>query len=236
VAPFYPSGTYVAAFRLKLDGLPSPGSVALIDIRTDRGRQILAEREITVADFHQRGGYEEFDLPWSTVAPSRVEFRVNYRGSGSLWADRVYVSFLDQMAPAPLYEAEELLRTSGVEIRTDPEASGEAAVYVAAGRPASYPLFGPYRRYPPGRYEAMFRLKLDHAVEGEVAVIDVSADRGRRQLAAQAVTGRDLSAPGRYQEVRLPFTVDRPAVLEFRVLHRGPAGLWIDRVTVRSAG
>ena len=235
-APFYPTGAYVAAFRLKLDGAPRAGTLAIIDVSTDRGRRILARREITGADFDQQEGYEEFDLTWSVDAPSRVEFRINYRGTGNLWADRVYVSFLDQMAPAPFYEAEDLLRQGG-EVRADGEASGGVAVYAAAGRPGFYPAFGPYRRYPPGHYEALFRLKLDPDVRamGEVAVIDVSAERDLRRLAVQAVTGRDLFEPGRYHELRLPFTVDRPAVLEFRLLHRGRVGLWVDRVTVGPA-
>lgn len=236
LAPLYPTGTYLAAFRLKLDGPRPTGTVAVIDVTAERGRQTLARRELTGADFREPGAYEDFDLEWALEAPGRVEFRVNYRGQGRLRADRIYVSFLDQRAPAPAYEAEELLRQSG-EVRDDPDASGGRAVYVPAGSPEAYPAMGPYRRYPPGRYEAVFRVKLDAAVPatGEVAVLDVSADRGRRQLTAHAVTAGSLSPPGRYHEIRLPFTVDRPAVLEFRVLHRGRAGLWIDRVTVRPA-
>lgn len=234
LAPFYPTGTYLAAFRLKLEGRRPTGTVAVIDVTAERGRQTLARRELAGADFREPGAYEEFDLVWALEAPSRVEFRINYRGQGRLWADRVYVSFLDQRAPAPAYEAEELLRQSG-EVRGDPDASGGLAVYVPAGSADTYPAMGPYRRYPPGRYEAAFRVKLDAAVPatGEVAVLDVSADRGRRQLTARAVTPGSLSPPGRYHEIRLPFSVDRAAVLEFRVLHRGRAGLWIDRVTVR---
>lgn len=237
VAPFYPAGAYVAAFRLRFDGPTAPEPVAMLDVSTERGRQILARRELTGADFGPRGGYQEFDLPWSVEAPSRVEFRIQYRGRGDLWADRVWVAFRDRLPPAPLYEAEELLRQVG-EVRADPEASGGLAVYSAARRTEAYPMFGPYRRYPAGRYEARFRLRADQGVAAprELAVLEVSADRGRRQLAAQAVGGDALSPAGRYREIGVAFTVDRPAVLEFQVRHRGGAGLWIDRITVVPGG
>ncbi|MBI4010722.1 MAG: hypothetical protein HY359_00315 [Candidatus Rokubacteria bacterium] len=234
---FFPSGTYLAGFRLKLDAPPPPGLVAVVDVATERGRRVLARRELTGADFREPGAYEEFDLGWAIDAPGRVEFRVSYLGHGGLWADRVWVAFRDRSAPAAAYEAEALLRQRG-EVRSDPEASGALAVYAApAGAPA-YPLTGPYRRYPAGRYEATFRVKLDPETRasGEVAVLDVSADRDRRQLGAARVTAETLSPPGRYHEVRVPFTLDRPAVLEFRVFHDGRAGIWIDRVAVAAAG
>jgi hypothetical protein len=207
-----------------------------VDVSTDRGRQTLARREIRGGDFARPGAYEEFDLRWSLAAPARVEFRVHYEGRGRLAADRVYVAFGEESGPRLVYEAEDLLRQTG-EVRADAAASGGRAVYAAAGAPESYATFGPYRRYPPGRYEAVFRLRVDGETgDAEpLAVIDVSADRGRRQLAARPLTA-GLAPAGGYHELRLPFTVDEPAVLEFRVFHRGRTGLWIDRITVRPVG
>jgi hypothetical protein len=171
---------------------------------------------------------------WSIDAPTRVEFRIYYAGRGQLAADRVYVSFQDEGGIRRVYEAEDLVRQTG-EVRADAEASEGRAVYVHRGSAPGFALYGPYRRYPPGRYEAVFRVKLDGSAsgDGEIAVVDVSADRGRRQLAARGLTAAMLAPPGGYRDVALPFTVDGPAVLELRVLHRGRAGLWIDRVTVR---
>ncbi|HEV8673642.1 MAG TPA: hypothetical protein VGX21_06315 [Methylomirabilota bacterium] len=236
-APFYPSGTYVAGFRLKLAGPPPPGIVSVVDVSTERGRQTLARREIAGGDFRRPGAYEEFDLRWSLAAPARVELRVRYEGRGRLLADRVYVAFAEESRPRPVYEAEDLLRQTG-EVGADADASGGYAVHARAGTPESYATFGPYRRYPPGRYEAVFRVRLDGpSSDAEpLAVVDVSGDRGRRQFAARPVMAAALAPAGRYHDLTLPFTVDEPAVLEFRVLHRGRAGLWIDRVTVRPGG
>jgi len=236
VLPAYPTGAYVAAFRLQAEGGGAAEPAAVIDVSTERGRRILGRRELTAADFAPRGGYQEFDLSWAIETPSRVEFRVFYPGRGALRADRVWVAFRDRLAPAPAYEAEELLRQTGV-VRADPTASGGLAVYSAPRQIPAYPAFGPYRRYPPGRYEARFRLKRDPGEAGaaELASLEVSADRGRALLAARVLSGTALAA-GRYEEIALEFTVDRPAVLEFRVEHRAGAGLWVDRVAVGPAG
>jgi hypothetical protein len=233
--PAYPTGSYVAGFRLKLDGAPPPGGVAVVDVSADRGRTVLARREIAGTEFRRRGAYEEFDVAWSIDAPTRVEFRIYYAGRGTLAADRVYVSFQAERGIRPVYEAEDLVRQTG-EVRADADASEGRAVYVHPGSAPGYALYGPYRRHPPGRYEAVFRLKVDGGAsgDGEVALVDVSADRGRRELAARAVTAAMLAPAGGYRDVALPFTVDAPAVLELRVLHRGRADLWIDRVSVRT--
>jgi hypothetical protein len=234
VAPFYPTGRYVAGFRLKLDGAIPPGGVAVVDVAAERGRRLLARREVSAADFARPGRYEDIDVPWAVEAPSRVEFRVYYQGRGRLLADRVYVTFRDRTAPAPFYEAEDLLRQSAAQVAADAGASGGLAVHAPAGRPATYPVFGPYRRYPAGRYEARFRLRLDAGAPAvpDAAVVDVSTDRGLRQLGARAVAARDVGGDG-YREVPVPFDLEAPAVLEFRVFHPGTAGLWIDRVDIR---
>ena len=75
---------------------------------------------------------------------------------------------------------------------------------------------------------------LDATVARGVALAEVAADRGRALLAARVLGGTALDA-GRYTEIALEFTVDRPAVLEFRVEHRAGPGLWVDRVAVGPA-
>src|SRR5262249_51712783 len=134
-ASFYPSGTYLAAFRLKLGGPPPPGIVAVVDVSTERGRNTLARREIAGHDFARPGAYQEFAVSWSLPAPARVEFRVQYEGRGRLVADRVYVAFADERGSRSVYEAAELLRETG-EVRSDADASGGRAVYAPAGGPA----------------------------------------------------------------------------------------------------
>ena len=42
----------------------------------------------------------------------------------------------------------------------------------------------------------------------------------------------DVPEPGRYVELALPFTVPRPAVLEFPCAYRGGVGVWFDRLRI----
>ena len=41
---------------------------------------------------------------------------------------------------------------------------------------------------------------------------------------------------GRYVELAVPFTVQRPSVLEFPCAYRGGVGVWFDRLRVEPLG
>ena len=107
------------------------------------------------------------------------------------------------------------------------------AGYAAPERTAPEAVWsGPLRRYPRGRYQLWIRLKLDHPVGGTFA--RCAAELGSRggELAGRELLGAEVPEPGRYVELGLPFTVERPAVLEFPCVYHGGVGVWFDRLRI----
>ena len=91
--------------------------------------------------------------------------------------DSVAAAFAAESDPGSLFEVESL----GHELqeRLDPNASGGVAGYATPGAPSATRSGRPLRRYPPGRYRLLVRLKLDQPVAGAFARCGVElASRG----------------------------------------------------------
>ncbi len=227
----FPSGKYVAIFRLKA-GKGSGASAAILDVCADKGEKILAEQELVADDFAQENVYQDFSLPFEVSGPTTVEFRVYYTGKTTLWADYVYVMFAERCAPLlSTIEAEELFHIA--RLVKDKEASKGAAIFADCRLdPADYLISGPYRRYPAGEYEAVFRLKVGKRISHPVADLAVTKGYSRDVIAASSISGLDFLDSGAYQEFRLPFSLRKPEVLEFLVFFKKRADLWIDSISI----
>jgi hypothetical protein len=117
--------------------------------------------------------------------------------------------------------------------RSDPNASGGAAGHATPGRTVLDAVWtGPLRHYPPGRYQLWVRVKLDQPVAGAFARCGVELASRGGELAGRELTGAEVPEPGRYVELAVPFTVPRPAVLEFPCAYRGGVGVWFDRLRI----
>ena len=131
------------------------------------------------------------------------------------------------------YEVE-TLGTQGGKTALDPGASGGKARY-ASPNFSGFLSYGPYRRYPAGKYEVEFVLKY-HEVTSDndrpLATLDVSTNTGRTILAKRTVKVTDFTEPKTYQTFRLSFLLEKPEVLEFRVSTHGQIELWADVVHV----
>ena len=107
------------------------------------------------------------------------------------------------------------------------------AGYATPGRTARDAVWtGPLRHYPPGRYQLWVRLKLDHPVAGAFARCGAELASRGGELAGRELLGAEVPEAGRYVELAVPFTVTRPAVLEFPCAYRGGVGVWFDRLRV----
>jgi hypothetical protein len=217
-----PPGDYRARFRLKGAG----GGVEL-QVTTRGGRDVLGRLTIHLAD----GAFVEVAVPFTLTAPAPVEYRAGWDGQGWVALDWVAASFAAESDPAQIFEVEALGHE--LEERLDPTASGGAAGYAAPGRAARGPVWsGPLRHYPPGRYRLWIRLKLDQPVVGAFARCGAELASRGGELSGREIVGTDVPEPGRYVELAVPFTVDRPAVLEFPCAYQGRAGVWFDRLRV----
>src|SRR5262245_55979693 len=92
-----------------------------------------------------------------------------------------------------------------------------------ASRPG-FLTFGPYRMLPAGAYRALFR------VRGSGLTVEVTTDEGRRVLAH-----RMLEPRAAWDEVELPFEVDRARPLEYRVRWNGIGDGAVDWILVTFA-
>jgi hypothetical protein len=217
-----PPGTYQARFRIK-----GVGSLVEPHVTTRGGREILGRLRVHLAD----GAFVEVTVPFTLSAPAHLEYRTAWDGQGWAAVDSVAVSFTAEPDPVSVFEVEVM----GHELheRADPHASGGAAGYAIPGRTPRGPVWsGPLRRYPPGRYRLWIRVKLDHAVTGAFARCGAELASQSGALGGRDLTGPEVPEPGRYVELAVPFTVERPAVLEFPCAFQGSAGVWFDRLRV----
>ena len=217
-----PPGDYRARFRLK-----GAGSRVDLQVTTQGGRAILGRAGIHLAD----GAFVEVPASFTLTAPTQIEYRARWDGQGWVAVDSVTVAFAAEADPASLFEVEVL----GHELqeRPDPNASGGAAGYATPGRTVLDAVWtGPLRRYPPGRYQLWVRLKLDQPVAGAFARCGVELASRGGELAGRELAGAEVPEPGRYVELAVPFTVPRPAVLEFPCAYRGGVGVWFDRLRI----
>ncbi len=131
-----------------------------------------------------------------------------------------------------VYEAETLQHQFGYEEADDQ--AGNQRVWVAkpARQQPAYIIYGPYEEYPPGRYLALFRMKLLEATDKSVAAIDSSID-GQVFLGSRELTAEDLRE-GKFASVPLAIDVTESQYgrLEFRVNWHGNASLAVDSIAV----
>lgn len=107
-------------------------------------------------------------------------------------------------------------------------ADGRACILTRKGADG-HVLYGPYQQLSSGRYVAGFSIEAGEPLRfwrnTVLAVIDVSADFGRKLLARVEVRSGDLSAGLR--SFAVPFSVGEPCRAEYRVWVNGKASLRI---------
>jgi hypothetical protein len=212
-----PTGAYVALFRVRGHGLR-------LNVATDGGRQILAERTVDPGP-----AWVDDALPFVVDRARPLEFRVFWDGRREAAVDWVLVVAQDRPVVEWSYEAEGLPHRLGD--RVDPTASSGSALYADPVESLRGELLGgPVRLFPAGRYRLSVRLRADGAGRGPLVRLQVTEPAGRA-LAARVVDASELP-PGAYHEVALDFALPRPTVLEFPVAYLGNVGVFFDRVTL----
>jgi uncharacterized membrane protein len=187
------AGKYRVLYRLKYQGDGLPGQVATVDVFSSAAGGVLASREIQAADFAFEDQYQEFVVDLET--PQRyddLEFRVQYKGRGTLWADRIEVIPVRVSIPIADYSAASLSASAG---------KGDTGSPLAL-TPATALL--------PGKYRAVFTLKAsDAGTTGPLGKIEVVSPTAGGPLAEWALESSDFTAPNRPQPFALDFRSDR---------------------------
>ncbi len=229
----FPAGRYKATFRIRTGAKPVEGDLLVIDVAGEGGSNVRALRVITSADFPVPGRYEEFTLGYdlSVGIPWQVEFRAKSTGRSDIFIDSVYVRFADQVDPLFTVEAEDLNYTGT--IRSHGSVEGGKAVFSTPDRdPSTLMVYGPGRILPAGSYTAYFRMKTEAsmATPNAVADVEIYSENLGRNLATRTVTGEETGSV--YTDVTVPFAIEKPDAVDFKVIFKGSAPLWVDRITV----
>lgn len=127
------------------------------------------------------------------------------------------------------FEAEYLAHRTGRRVREERASNSESWETAAPG----IAIYGPNLRYPPGVLKASFRLRVETPAAGTIAILRVTADRGRAVLAERRVAGIDLGTAGAFAEIALPeVALAQEQVLEFTAETVGDTKVSFDLVQV----
>ncbi len=93
-------------------------------------------------------------------------------------------------------------------------------------------IYGPYVYLPPGKYEAIFEIKVGEPNEGYIGTFDVADNHSETVLSKRDLYGFELE-PDKWNNITLPFssTKNRHAI-EFRLFTSGAVDVYIDRIIV----
>ncbi|NMC70061.1 MAG: DUF2079 domain-containing protein [Myxococcales bacterium] len=87
-----PEGEYEVEYRLAARGEPGRAATERIGtIDVFRGDEVLAGRDLSLADFERPGAWQSFTLRFRRTAPDPYEFRVFYHDVGTLAVDVIRV-------------------------------------------------------------------------------------------------------------------------------------------------
>jgi len=225
----FPPGRYKIIFRLK--GIPkkAEGPFASIEVTTNKGTKKIAHKNINAEQI--KSAYTDYELNFALEKTIRLEFRIIYYGNGKLWADYIYLLCRSEKDPALYYEAENLYHI-GKEIY-DKNASADSAVYARKGKdPAADIVFGPYRRYRPGRYKIGFRLKAKEKINKPICTIKAVIACSNIILAKKTLTGRDFLSKNKYEYHYITIDLENPCVLEFKLQFKGNTDIYIDNIKI----
>jgi hypothetical protein len=236
----YPSGRYIATFRLKIDNntatkrvvwSSAPIELAFIEVVAEEGRERLNSRILTTIDFKDIG-YQDFILPFELSSPKAVEFRVYYKNMIDLWADYTYILTYGEKDPRRIFKAEELFHLPGRLIKDGMAISGKAVVAFPGKAPKGESLIdGPTRRYPDGEYIATFWLNtLDNKILKDIAVIRILGDG--EIITERRLKGRDFPSVEEYFPFPLKFTITKPLFIDFRVIFEDVTTIGMERVEI----
>jgi uncharacterized membrane protein len=211
-------GKYRVLYLLKHQGDGSTGAVATVDVFSTSAGGVLASRDIQASDFAADGQYQEFTADLETQQRyDDLEFRVQYKGWGTLWADRIDVIPVKVSIPMADYSAASLSASAGKGSADSPLARTAATALL------------------PGKYRAIFTLKASDASRsvplGKIEV--VSAEAGG-PLAEWVFEAADFAAPNQPQTFTLDFRSDRawPDVV-LQVLEKGRGMLQVERIELQ---
>jgi hypothetical protein len=242
---YFTKGDYIVCFRLKAADNTLLDPVTRIEVSNPIlkegkivSQSILAQRDIRGIDFPKPETYHDFYLSVSLPEQQRLEFRTWFYRKTDIWIEKIILTTPDFIEHQTGFEAERLMGDIG-EVKTDPAASEGRAVFADISMyPVDYMFYGPYRRFPAGKYQAAYRLKIGAASDSEtddnrngIAKMDIATDLNQTVLAARLIDATDFGSHD-YTWIPIDFLLNQETDLSFRLKFEKKVSLWADRIEI----
>ena len=89
----YPVGPYIVSFRIKTSSNKTDTIIAILNVTTNMGGQILSSLELKGTDLTESNKYQNISLNFiNTNASNKLEFRVYFVGRTSIWIDNIKIN------------------------------------------------------------------------------------------------------------------------------------------------
>ncbi len=216
----FPPGEYRIIFRLKGEKAEPDEVFARIDVAGREGSRIFAEKTLLGEDVRE-GWYADYELMFSIEELEVLEFRVKWSGNGRIWADYVYLTFQGEEDPGYSYRASGMFNSRG-----------DYAYGLLEKHPPHNIAWGGARRYEEGSYIASFRIKTPELVDDEIAVLRVLHTGTREPAGERRVSGRDFGGPMEFEDMDVPFSLEKSAVLSFEVFYTRQADVRLEEINI----
>lgn len=234
---FFP-GNYRSCFRIKINGEEGvkAGNIEVArSIDKKSNIEVLAgtdlEKKSSVASF------QDYCVDFELKEWSRLELRVFYTGTNELSLDRIKVIETEDQAKPMFFEAEMMPGETGRTVRAK-DASGQKIIEAIPGRDkAGKMIYGPYMKYGPGDYSAIFHLKSEgeksagKKKNNNVAVLAVTGYPEQDVFVQRMVKTADIYGDS-FKEISLEFTLDEPQEIGLEVRFLDNFALQVDGVQV----
>lgn len=227
-----PAGHYKVTYRVKSESADNTFKLAVFDNTVAKEFTQIASKKVS-DNAPTDWTYITLDVVSNT--PFQPDYRIYKTGTQKLWLDNIYITRTGYEGELEFLEAEDTFTAVNTSIVTDPEASGTLAAVVNPDfvhKTRFEAVYGPYRRFAKGNYVLNVRYKCSKAAGPDPVMMEVTCDWGREKLATKPV---EANTGEKYKTLKVPFTLERDRVLEFRAIYLKPCLFAIDCFEITKA-
>jgi hypothetical protein len=216
----FPPGKYKILLRAKLGKASNKYKIATFEVSTDKGEKTLESTDLyanTSAD-----NYNDHIIHFTLEKLTVLEFRTIYYGNAPIWLDYVYLISENENDPELFYNVKDLFHI-GREL--------DGAIYASPETdPPGNLVFGPYRRYPAGKYKISFQLKAGELSKNTGAILKINDIYSEKSIVSQSLQ----NIPMEYKTYTLEVFLEKPTILEFQAEFTKSVPLYINSIKIES--
>jgi len=214
----FPPGKYQILLRAKLGKLTNKTKIASFEVSTEKGNKILSSIDLFSDETSEQ--YKDYIIDFTLDELKVLEFRTIYYGNSPIWLDYIYLICKEKDDPEMFFYAKDLFHI-GREI--------DGVIYASPQiDPPGNLIFGPYRRYPEGKYRVNFKLKAGELTEYIGAILKVKSVYAETYIAYKHLQ----YIPSEYTNYSIDIPLEKPTVLEFQVEFTKKVPIYVDSIKI----